>query len=99
MKKIQKGDTVFVIAGKYKGTKSTIESMQGDRLIVKGVNVVKKAVKGQGFVEKTLSLHGSNVMLADSAGKPSRVGIKIDKKKKIRYYKTTGKAVLSPKKS
>lgn len=45
MKKIKAGDSVIVIAGKFKGKTSTVESIQGDQAIVKGVNVMKKAVK------------------------------------------------------
>lgn len=45
MKKIKAGDSVVVIAGKFKGKTSTVESVNGDMVVVKGVNVMKKAVK------------------------------------------------------
>jgi ribosomal protein L24 len=45
MKKIQTGDSVIVIAGKWKGAKSTVVSISEDRVILKGVNTVKKAVR------------------------------------------------------
>ena len=45
MKKIKAGDDVIVIAGKFKGKTSTVESVKGDKVVVKGVNVMKKAVK------------------------------------------------------
>ncbi len=45
MRKIQTGDTVIVTAGKFKGKTSTVESVQGDKVVVKGVNVMKKSVK------------------------------------------------------
>jgi len=45
MKKIQTGDNVIVIAGKEKGAKSTVIAVSPDRVKLKGVNVVKKAVK------------------------------------------------------
>ena len=61
MKKLRKGDPVIVIAWKSKGSVSVIEALDGDMVTVKDVNVVKKAVKGQGFVKKTLPLHVSNV--------------------------------------
>lgn len=61
MKKLRKGDPVIVIAGKAKGSVSVIEALDGDMVTVKDVNVVKKAVKGQGFIKKTLPLHVSNV--------------------------------------
>ena len=47
MKKIQTGDSVIVIAGKWKGAKSTVVgfSKDGQRVTLKGVNTMKKAVK------------------------------------------------------
>ena len=45
MKKIKVGDNVIVIAGKFKGKTSSVESVHGDKVVVKGVNVMKKAVK------------------------------------------------------
>ena len=61
MKKIRKGDPVIVIAGKHKGSISSISRVSGDFVYVKDVNVVKKAKKGEGFIKKTLPLHVSNV--------------------------------------
>ena len=54
MKKLRKGDPVIVIAGKNKGAISSIARTSGDFVYLKDVNVVKRATKGQGFVEKTL---------------------------------------------
>lgn len=95
MKKIKTGDAVVVIAGKFKGKNSTVESISGDKVIVKGINVMKKAVKGQGFVDKILPLHISNVMLYDEkAKKPSKVGITTDKAgKKSRTFKASGEII------
>lgn len=96
MKKFQSGDEVIVIAGKHKGTKSTIISVREDKVLVKGVNVAKKAVKGQGFVEKTLPIHISNIAHYDPKAKSaSKVGIKVDNGKKVRYYKKSGDTVLT----
>lgn len=50
MKKLRKGDPIIVIAGKNKWKISSIESIQEDYVVVKDVNVVKKAVKGQWFL-------------------------------------------------
>lgn len=47
MKKIQTGDTVVVIAGKKKGARSTVIAVDGERITLDGVNIVKKAVKGE----------------------------------------------------
>ena len=62
MKKLRTWDPVIVISGKHKWKISTIEAIAGDSVIVKDVNVVKKAVKGQGFVKKTLPINISNIM-------------------------------------
>ncbi len=62
MKKLRKWDPVIVISGKYKWKTSTIEKVDWDSVIVKDVNVAKKAVKGQWFIKKTLPIHISNIM-------------------------------------
>lgn len=67
-----------------------------DQVLLKDVNMRKKAVKGQGFVEKPAPLHISNVMLYDAKSKkPSRVTITVEKNKKVRMYKTSQQPVLA----
>lgn len=95
MKKLRKWDPVIVISGKFKGVVSTIEALDGDLLTVKDVNVVKKALKGQGFVKKTLPIHVSNVAyyLADQK-KPTKIWVDFTKDgKKVRKAKLTGKII------
>lgn len=101
MNKIRKGDEVIVIAGKDKGKRGVVLAVDADRVTVEGINLVKKHVKPnpmkgtQGGVEaKTMHLHISNVALVDANGKASRVGIKVEEGKKVRFLNTTG-AVLS----
>ena len=89
MKKLRTWDPVIVISGKYKGKISTIEAMNNNSIIVKDVNVVKKAVKWQWFVKKTLPIDISNIMyyLAKEK-KASKIKIEINKDgKKIRKAK------------
>ena len=60
-------------------------------MVVQGVNVVKRAKKGQGYVEKTLPIHASNVMYYDTEKKVvSRIKIVEDKngKRKRQVVKT-----------
>ena len=100
MDKIRRGDEVVVITGKDKGRRGKVLSRDGeDRLIVEGVNVVKKHVKPNpmkgitgGVIEKNLSIHQSNVAIWNAAaGKKDRVGIKInDDKTKIRVFRSSG---------
>jgi len=72
------------------------------RVIVKGVNVVKKhtrptQISAGGIVEKELSIHVSNVALADpKEDKPTRVGYKTLKGgKKVRFAKRSGETIDS----
>lgn len=81
--RIKTGDNVIVIAGKNKGQKGKVlETLrEKNRVVVEGVNVVKrhmkptsKTEKGK-IVEKTLSVNASNVMLVDpSKGTQTRIG-------------------------
>jgi len=106
MRKIKKGDEVIVIAGKSKNKRGVIEAVleDGEKLLVKGVNTVKKHVKQDpqsgknqegGILIKNMPIHRSNVMLYDpSLGKGSRVGIKkLDDGNLVRYYKGTNELV------
>jgi len=96
MRKLKKWDSIIVIAGAHKWVKSTIIKIDGDRVFLHDVNKIKKAVKGQGFVEKEASVHISNIAYYDEKIKaPSKVAIKIDDKtgKKIRYSKKSDSAI------
>ena len=102
MQRIIKGDQVVVIAGRDRGTKGTVLSRVDDRhIIVEGVNVVKKAVRPNpalgvegGFVDKTLPIDQSNVMLVNpETGKGERVGFKEVDGKKVRVFKSNGAVV------
>jgi large subunit ribosomal protein L24 len=101
MNKIRKGDEVVVITGKDKGKRGVVLAVGDDRVTVEGLNIAKKHVqpnpmKGTtgGVEAKAMPLQISNVALVDANGKPSRVGIKVEGDKKVRFLKTTG-AVLS----
>lgn len=101
--KIKKGDTVVVLTGKDKGKQGEILSVspKENRVVVKGVNVVKKhtkpsATNAGGVVEKELSIHASNVALIDpKSGKATRVGYKVDAKsgEKTRIAKKSGEKI------
>lgn len=102
MAKLIKGDEVVVIAGKSKGVRGTVLRVLGDRILVEGVNRVKKHVKPNpqlnqegGIVEKEASLHISNVAIFNPATqKADRVGFKIlEDGKKVRMFKSNGEHV------
>jgi large subunit ribosomal protein L24 len=101
MNKIRKGDEVVVITGKDKGKRGVVLAVGESRVTVEGLNIAKKHVKPNpmkgttgGVEAKAMPLQISNVALVDANGKPSRVGIKVEGDKKVRFLKTTG-AVLS----
>ena len=100
MKKIRKGDDVIVTVGKDKGKRGTVLSVDGERVMVEGINLVKKHVKPNpmkgstgGVESKSMSIHVSNIALVDANGKASRVGIKVEEGKKVRFLKSTGAAL------
>ncbi|MDR0555669.1 MAG: 50S ribosomal protein L24 [Holosporaceae bacterium] len=98
---IKKGDMVQVIAGKNRGIRGEILSVERDRrrVVVKGVNVLARHRKPSmkdpgGIVKAERSIHASNVMLIDSTDdKPTRVGMKIVEGKKVRVSKRTGSVI------
>ena len=100
MNKIRKGDQVIVLTGRDKGKRGTVtQRVDDERIVVEGVNVVKKHVKPNpmkgttgGVVDKTMPIHQSNVAIFNAAtGKADRVGIKLlDGGKKVRVYKSSG---------
>ena len=98
--KIKKGDTVKVIAGKYKDKEGKVISVNPKKgaVLVEGVNMVTKHTKPSmanqqgGIVEKEAWLDASNVMVMHE-GKATRVGFKMEGDKKVRFAKTTGKVI------
>jgi large subunit ribosomal protein L24 len=100
--KIKTGDTVKVITGHEKGTIAKVLKVmpKDNKVIVEGVNLVKKHLKPSqvnpdgGIISKEMPVHASNVMAYDAkAKKPSRLGVKIEKGKKVRYYKKSGNVI------
>ena len=97
--KIKKGDKVVVLCGRDKGrTGEVLEVRPGeDRVLVRGVNMVKRhqrqsAQQEGGIISKEAPVHLSNVALADPKdGKPTRVGFKVlSGGKKVRVAKRSG---------
>jgi large subunit ribosomal protein L24 len=100
MNKIRKGDQVIVLTGRDKGKRGTVtERVSEDKLLVEGINVVKKHVKPNpmkgatgGIVEKSLPIHQSNIAIFNaSTAKADRVGIKLlADGKKVRIFRSSG---------
>jgi large subunit ribosomal protein L24 len=103
MRKIKRDDEVIVIAGKDKGKRGKVlRVLENDRLIVSGINMVKKHQKPNpmlqqpgGIVEKEAAIATSNVAIFNAeTGKGDRVGFKtLEDGKKVRFYKSTGAVV------
>ena len=94
---IKKGMTVKVVSGAHKGSdgKVLFVSPKKQRVIVEGVNFIKKSTRPSqenpngGIVEKEASIHVSNVMVLQN-GEVSRIGYKIlEDGSKVRIFKKT----------
>ncbi len=99
--KLKKEDTVQVIAGKDKGKQGRVLKIlrDSDRILVEGVNLVKKAQKKRkqqdrgGILEIEAALHSSNLMIVCKKCGPTRIGYKMVGDKKTRVCKKCGEAL------
>ena len=100
MLKIKKGDTVKVIAGKDKDKEGKVIAVnqKAGKVVVEGVNVITKHTKPSaanangGIIHQEAPIDASNVMYVHK-GKATRVGIKVDGDKKVRFAKSTGEVI------
>lgn len=102
MQKIKKGDDVIVIAGREKGKRGKVQSILGERMVVDGINIIKKHQKPVpskniegGIIERPASLHSSNVAILNPAtGAADRIGFRLlEDGVKVRIYKSTKEVV------
>jgi large subunit ribosomal protein L24 len=101
--RLQKGDTVVVRSGKYKGKTGKILATHPseNKVTVEGINVVKKHLKPNrehpqgGIIDLTKPIWVSKVAIIEpTTKKPSRIGYQLDKDgKKSRVFKSTGKEI------
>ena len=101
--KVKKGDTVLVVGGKDRGAKGRVLAAypQRQRVIVEGVNRVKKhtkistsqrGAKTGGIETQEAAIHVRNVMVIESDGKPTRVGYRKDENgRSVRVSRRSGK--------
>jgi len=102
---LKTGDMVMITTGKDKGKKGKISRVlaSDDRVVVEGLNMVKRHTKPtrfgdeSGIVMKEAPIHMSNVMITDpKTGEPTRVGHKFLKDgKKVRIAKKSGETIDS----
>jgi large subunit ribosomal protein L24 len=100
--KIRKGDKVVLLTGRDKGRTGEVIEVRpnDDRVLVRGINMVKRhqkqtAQQEGGIISKESPVHLSNVAIADPKdGKPTRVGFKFvgtgEDRKKVRFAKRSG---------
>ena len=99
--KLKKDDTVMVVAGKDKGKTGRVLRIDREkgRVLVEGVNMVKKAQRKRsqeetgGIIEKEAPIAVSNVMFVGKDGRPTRLGYRIEGNEKVRFAKKTGETV------
>jgi len=101
--RLKKGDTVVVLAGKYKGKTGTVLATHPseNKVTVEGINIVKKHVKPNkanpqgGILDITKPIWVSKVAIVDpSTKKASRIGFQLGKDgKKVRVFKASGKEI------
>lgn len=102
--RIKVNDEVEIIAGNYKGVRGTVQRVlpHEKRVVVAGVNVVKKHQKPKptagrtraqgGIIEFEAPIDVSNVMLVDpKTNELTRVGVRRDEDgRRVRYTKKSG---------
>jgi large subunit ribosomal protein L24 len=103
--RIQKGDTVKVLYGKYAGKTGAVTLVipKKQQVVVEGLNKVKRHLKGNGkdkasaIVEISKPMPISKVQLLDESGKATRVKYEIKDGKKSRVSVKSGKVLSSNK--
>jgi large subunit ribosomal protein L24 len=100
MQRIKKGDTVQVVSGDEKGKQGEVHDviLKDNRVVVSGINMVKKHqrrtgnVRTQvGIIEREAPMHLSNVMLyCPSCQKGVRVGFEGEGRDKTRVCRKCG---------
>lgn len=101
MQKIRKGDEVIVLTGRDKRRRGTVLNVNGDQILVEGINVAKKHVRPNpmtgvqgGIVDKTMPIHISNIALVNpETDKADRVGFSVVDGRKVRVFRSNGKVV------
>ena len=96
--KIKKGDNVMVMTGKDKGKTGEVLTVlpAKERLLVRGVNIVKRHTKPSqtapgGIVERESTVHVSNVALIDpTSNKATKIGFRVlEDGRKVRFSKSS----------
>lgn len=99
--KIKSGDLVRVIAGDHKGQEGKVVRVLRDKnkAVVEGVNFVSKHTKPSaqnpqgGIVKKEAPIHISNLQVVDAKGNATKVAMKVEGDKKVRFSKKSNQVL------
>ena len=100
--RIKRNDLVVVISGVHQGKQGRVLKVdeEKDQVIVQGINLRYKHLRRSqknpkgGRIQKEAPLYASKVQLVDpKTNKPTRVGIRFEKGKKVRYAKRSGEPI------
>ncbi len=101
--KIRKNDTVLVIAGKDRGKKGKVRSAypKDERLLVEGINLIKRHTKARGpvrqagIIEREAPIRVSNVLLlCNRCNHPTRIGFRhLQDGRKVRTCCSCGEVI------
>ncbi|QIE02190.1 50S ribosomal protein L24 [Buchnera aphidicola] len=100
--KLRRHDAVIILTGKDKGKTSKIKKiLSSNKAIVDGLNLIKKHQKpipsqnqSGGIIEKEAPIHISNLAIFNpESNKSDRVGFRLEKGKKIRFFKSNKKTI------
>jgi large subunit ribosomal protein L24 len=99
---LKRNDLVVVISGAHKGDQGRVMRVIEDKnqVIIQGVNLRFKHLRRSqknpqgGRVQKEAPLNASKVQLVDpKTNRPTRVGYRMEGKRKVRFAKRSGEAV------
>ena len=101
MGKLKREDEVIVLAGKDRGRRGKVRQVLDGKLLVSGINLVKKHAKPNpqrgvsgGIVEREMPIQASNVAIFNPATeKADRVGYRIEDGVKRRIFKSSGEPI------
>ena len=101
--KIRKDDTVVVVTGKDRGKRGKVRFAypEDERLLVEGVNFIKRhtrargQVRQAGIIEREAPIHISNVrLLCSKCNHPTRIGFRfLEGGKKVRFCRSCGEVI------
>ena len=97
--KLKKGDTIKIISGNDKGKQGKVLAVfpSEERIVVEGVNIKKKHIRPRKQDQKGELVRipapfplSRALLICPKCGQPTRVGFRVEGKKKVRVCKRCG---------